>query len=68
VESMGRADNGEERGYVVVYSATDASGNRSTAKARVTLPMGKPIPTAPAAVPATPTAAAASLPRLALLP
>jgi hypothetical protein len=49
LESVGRSDTAGGPGYVLVYSATDASGNRSTATTRVALPTGAAIPTAPVA-------------------
>lgn len=48
VEAVGRSADGTP-GYAVLYSATDASGNRTTASGRVTLPAErartKPAPT-----------------------
>jgi hypothetical protein len=68
VESMGRADTSGGPGYIVVYSATDASGNRTVASTRVPLPAANrtrepAVPPAPAPI-RTPV----NLPRLAFLP
>ncbi len=41
VESVGRPDDGAPA-YTVVYSARDASGNRTTAEARIPLPAERP--------------------------
>lgn len=68
VESMSRADTSAGPAYLVVYSATDASGNRTVASTRVPLPAvsGTRTPLVPRA-PAPPPAPV-SLPRLAFLP
>lgn len=68
VESMSRADTSDGPGYLVVYSATDASGNRAVASTRVPLPAvsGTRTPAIPRK-PAPPPAPV-SLPRLAFLP
>ncbi len=70
VEAMSRADTSDQPGYVVVYSATDASGNRTTASARVPLPAaaGTQLPDVPA-VPAPPRPSVpVNWPRLAFSP
>lgn len=67
VESMGRADTPGAPAYAIVYSATDASGNRTTASAQVRLPAaaGAGAPRAPAP-PVRPKPV--TLPRVAFLP
>lgn len=70
VESMSRADTSGGPVYVVVYSATDASGNRTVASTRVSLPAasGTRTPLVPPAPAPTPAPARVNLPRLAFLP
>lgn len=54
LESVGRSDTANGANYVLTYSATDASGNRATATARVALPTAGVTPAAPAAPAAEP--------------
>lgn len=77
VEAVNRAEGTDDRAYVVVYSATDASGNRSMASTQVRLPAGSAPPApgtpsmdprAPERPPAAPAPTKTNLPRLAALP
>lgn len=70
VESMSRADTSAGPGYVVIYSATDASGNRTLASTRVPLPAvdRTRMPAAPPVPVPTPAPTRVNLPRVAFLP
>lgn len=64
-ESIEREEGPNGRNYVMVYSATDASGNRATARTRVLIPATQAPTTEDTS---TPPLKPVNLPRLAFLP